>query len=513
MATTYGTGTALQFSDDSQRQVLELGNKIHYYNPDVTPIFSIFGMKSAVTPVPIFEWMEDEYMIKRVIKQDVFDTGANSATTAISDTAYETTQGANNGASILNFDRQAQMEGLEAGAVYSVSFTETSGTTATLPAANTHVLCVAVGQNVDCDTTNHKAAQFVGCHTGTVGSDSVWYIEANADSVDLFTGDSDAYINLTYVNNAGAFYDAGVATSYYGYNISPTGANSGFGLHNLADADYFIQENGVSGINEGAAVGIETRKKVRRLKNCTQIFREPYTITGTANAAKHYGGNELSRLQSRKLAKIKTDCEYAIMTNGDYSLDATSENPKRTMAGFGVGGSAGAGFIQTNDGRGNTNLQLTYAAGGTIDSMDAVCEYIFHDMVSGSMRKTVFASNKWMRKLASMARGGANTTGFGATAFYDLGDPSQSLGIRVRRFVGAVGELDFIPHPLLNGGLEDYALCIDPGNFSVRPLSSRDMQLRPDIVQDGRDGRTDEWLMEFGVEARNEQTHAILKLV
>ena len=96
MATTYGTGTALQFSDDTQRQVLELGNKIHYYNPDVTPIFSIFGMKSAVTPVPIFEWMEDEYMIKRVIKQDVFDTGADSATTAISDTAYEPTQGANN---------------------------------------------------------------------------------------------------------------------------------------------------------------------------------------------------------------------------------------------------------------------------------------------------------------------------------------------------------------------------------------------------------------------------------
>jgi len=44
MATTYGTGTALQFSDATQRQVLELGSKIHYYNPDVTPILSIFGV-------------------------------------------------------------------------------------------------------------------------------------------------------------------------------------------------------------------------------------------------------------------------------------------------------------------------------------------------------------------------------------------------------------------------------------------------------------------------------------
>ena len=41
--TSYGAGTALQFSDGSQRQVLELGDKIHYYNPNVTPIFSLFG--------------------------------------------------------------------------------------------------------------------------------------------------------------------------------------------------------------------------------------------------------------------------------------------------------------------------------------------------------------------------------------------------------------------------------------------------------------------------------------
>ena len=28
--TTYGTGKAMQFSDGTQRQVLELGSKIHY---------------------------------------------------------------------------------------------------------------------------------------------------------------------------------------------------------------------------------------------------------------------------------------------------------------------------------------------------------------------------------------------------------------------------------------------------------------------------------------------------
>jgi len=79
--------------------------------------------------------------------------------------------------------------------------------------------------------------------------------------------------------------------------------------------------------------------------------------------------------------------------------------------------------------------------------------------------------------------------------------------------MGPVGQLDFVPHPYLNGSLEDYAVAVDPANFSIRPLVGRNMQLRKDIVKDGRDGQTDEWLMEVGVEIRNEQTHAILKIV
>ena len=125
-------------------------------------------------------------------------------------------------------------------------------------------------------------------------------------------------------------------------------------------------------------------------------------------------------------------------------------------------------------------------------------------MISGGMRKTVFASNKWMLKLAAMTR--STDTGF-----YDTGEETKA-GLRVRTYMGPVGELDFVSHPYLKGVYEDYAVAIDPANFSVRPLAGRDMQLRTDIVQDGRDGQTDEWLMEVGMEVRNEQTHAILKL-
>ena len=121
------------------------------------------------------------------------------------------------------------------------------------------------------------------------------------------------------------------------------------------------------------------------------------------------------------------------------------------------------------------------------------------------MKKTVFCSNKWLVQLATATRSDG-------TAFYDQGEKTAT-GVRVRSYVGPVGQLDFVPHPYLNGAYEDYAVAIDPANFAIRPLAGRDMQLRKDIVKDGRDGQTDEWLMEVGVELRNEQTHAIMKLV
>jgi hypothetical protein len=484
MPTSYGTGTAMQFSDGSQRQVLELGDKIHYYNPNVTPIFSLFGLQSVVTPVPIFEWMEDEYMIKK----------SEKFTITSSDVADTASGGINGHHTILIAERQAQMEMFEVGGIYSASF---SGGSAAPGADVTHLICIAVGKDVNHASATDKMVQFVGAHAHA--SLDAYNTEAMADGTDLIVADASGVMTLTYVANAGLFYDNGTATSYYGYQTH-SGSN-GFGEANFADADYFIRENGVAGIAEGSAVGTETRKKVRRLKNCTQIFREPYTITGTAKVSEHYGGSELSRLQARKLAKVKGDIEWAMLTNGAISLDATAENPKRTFQGLGVGGTAGA--IQSLNADANSNLQWDYSEG--VSNLDGVVEYIFSDMVSGSMTKTVFASNKWLVQLAGAVR-------TGNTGFYDTGEETKG-GLRIRSYMGPVGQLDFVPHPYLKGAYEDYAVAIDPANFSVRPLAGRDMQLRKDIVKDGRDGETDEWLMEVGMEVRNEQTHAILKLV
>lgn len=472
--TTYGSGTALQFSSGEQRQVLELGDKIHYYNPDVTPIFSLFGMSSNPTPVPIFEWMEDEYMIKKSVVVDVDASG-----TEIKDSA---SAGDNDTGSILTLNRQAQMEAFEVGGVYDIAV---SGGVSVSSSA-TQVLIIATGDACSASSDDDRNIQFVG---GDSSDSSIFeYDQATTGNAILAQASTAGTVSFTYVGNAGVLSSLGKP----GHQLSQT---------NGTDGETASVQAGSNGYSEGSAVANESRKKVRRLKNCTQIFREPYTITNTAKVAEHYGGSELARLQARKLAKIKGDIEWAILTNGALVLDDSSENPKRKFQGIGLG--SNNGFIKSNNGFSNADLQLSYSTGG-LSNFDSVVESIFGDMVAGSMSKTVFASNKWMVKLVGMLRDAD-------TGFYDSGE-SAKAGLRVRSYIGPVGELNFVPHPFLKGAYEDYAIAIDEANFDVRPLNGRDMQLRSDIVKDGRDGQTDEWLMEVGVEARNEQCHAIMKL-
>ena len=133
-------------------------------------------------------------------------------------------------------------------------------------------------------------------------------------------------------------------------------------------------------------------------------------------------------------------------------------------------------------------------------------ENIFQDTVDGSMTKTVYASNKWLVKLAKMVRADASTQ------LSSMQGEGTKAGLRVVSYMGPVGQLDFVPHPLLKGGYEDYAVAIDDANFNVRVLSESGFQLRKDVVKDGSDGQTDEWLVECGPEARQEQTPAVLKL-
>lgn len=494
MAENYGSGYA-KFTDGSARQVLELGSKVHYFNPSDTPIFTIMGRTSTrSTPVPKFEWMEDEHFIKRSIK--LAGASGSIGGTAIGDgqsNGSAAVSGKNQYKGVITLARQAQMELFEKGGIYKV----------TADAAGCKV------DNVSCGSGTAKYVLCVGHGSDQKASGGV-SLDVCFEAVTL----SGAVATLSDTGANGVFISAASSEWKFEYfataGLNASGTMKGFEYSSNTSSDYVAHTwnmHGPSlGYNEGAGVSAMSTKKVRRLANYTQIFREPFSLTRTMRVSKQYGEQEFARLQSRKLTKIKADLEWALMMNGDSVADASAMNPKRTFMGFGLGGSTG-GAIKSNDGRSDTDYQAVLTgANADMDNLDQLVANIFQDTINGSMSKVALCSNKWLRKVTSAVRGSK-----GAAINAEMGSGVTS-GLRVTKHYGPVGELQFIPHPLLNGAYEDYALVIDPANIDMRPLAQSDMQLRSDIVKDGTDGTVSEWLYEGGPEIRNEQTHAIIKV-
>ena len=103
---THGTGTATQFTSGEARYILELGDVVHYFNPSDTPVLTIsLRASKQITPVPVFNWMEDEYFIQR----------SQTFTMASSANLKDAGAGVNDTGSILVCDRQSQVELFEKG--------------------------------------------------------------------------------------------------------------------------------------------------------------------------------------------------------------------------------------------------------------------------------------------------------------------------------------------------------------------------------------------------------------
>ncbi len=475
VASEHGTGTATQFTSGEARQILELGELIHYFNPSDTPILAISNQVSRkVTPVPKFEWMEDEYFIQR----------SQRFTMASSTNLKDAGAGVNDTGSIIVCDRQSQVELFEKGGIYTATVTGSAGLESMVA-----YLCIAIGDevNLGSGTTTDKMVQLVGFDA--VSSDTYTYDE-HATGVDILTSGASGVLTLVYAGNAGE----GSVSGLSGAQASQT---------NLTNNETF-ESRGITGHAEGAAVHKQTTKKVRRPFNVTQIFREPYDVTRTARVSLTYGPRELTRLQERKLKKIKGDAEWAMITRGALAEDASAENPKRKFQGFGVGNTAGA--VQSNNADIDTALQLTEAS-FTMTNLDDVLARMFQDVNEGEMEKDLFVSTDFMKAITARVRAESNTE------LNVVMGADQRAGLRVVEYHAPIGHVNLIRHPLFKGTLDKYALAIDWANFDLRPLRESDLMLRMDIVQDGSDGQTDEWLWEFGPEIRNEQTHSILKLV
>lgn len=215
--------------------------------------------------------------------------------------------------------------------------------------------------------------------------------------------------------------------------------------------------------------------------NYTQIFKTPFSVTGTMDASKLYGGSERARLRLKKGIEHMVDMERAFLF-GERKEDTTGAHPARTTRGL-----------------------LTFLTQNIVDANGALTEAEFEGFLEdgflyGSPKKLLLASPKVISVINQFAAGKLQTK---------VGD--KTYGLQVMTYLSAHGEVNIVKEPLFEGAVYGgYAALLDMDYVYYCPLSGRDTKLETNIQNNDEDGFKDQYLTEAGIKIQLPKAHALL---
>lgn len=261
---------------------------------------------------------------------------------------------------------------------------------------------------------------------------------------------------------------------------------------------------GQTGSNEGAyALPSNTG-------NYAQIFRTPYSFTGTAlKTSAKFDESGPYKSKAKKFSidhMVQMELQF-LFGEPSKSTDAVTGLPLYTTGGImfflrlwevGNGGSV-SGKTSTY---GNTaatsntdNARIINVNGNiTIDALDNYFEILFRHTNNVTSEKMGFVGSGFLNVVNKLYR---NKSSF--TTDIPSGD---AYGMNVIKHVTPFGTVYYKTHPLFsrNAYLRYDALFFDAQNMRYRYVQDRDTDIKKNTQANNMDGRTDEWLTEAGLE-------------
>ena len=240
---------------------------------------------------------------------------------------------------------------------------------------------------------------------------------------------------------------------------------------------------------EGAAADTAKTVQVDTVTNYTEIFKTSLTLTRTEMKTTLHGGMDLTLRQKMSGTEHSMKIESAFLFGQAYERLTTSavnpatNHPIRTTRGI-------IRFITSN----------AVSIGGALSEAtfnQEFLRYVFTADKNYRKKRTVFVSplvgaimNQW------------------ANGKIQLVPSDQTFGITVNRYLSFFGEVNIVLHPLLEGNVfSGYAIAVDLENVGYKYLTGSDTTLETDIIKDGTDARTDQFLTECGLKVRLEGVH------
>lgn len=244
--------------------------------------------------------------------------------------------------------------------------------------------------------------------------------------------------------------------------------------------DLFLYVIG-SAYAEGTSAPSAVSRNPIKFSNYTQIFKDSYELTGTADETNTRTNNGWSEDKKRKAFKHSSDIESAILFG--RAAETTGENgkPKRFMAGL-------RAFIPSS------NTTVFGAAVTTTSFADAVAPIFDWDTGAGDTRMA-FAGAFAVTELGKIHNAATNVR-LNNDEFVEV------YGIKFQRLVLPMGTLLLKIHPLLsrNTLYRKSMFIVDFDALHYVALRNRDTKAKDDVQADDEDVRRGYWQTECGLE-------------
>jgi len=241
---------------------------------------------------------------------------------------------------------------------------------------------------------------------------------------------------------------------------------------------------------EGGELGSSVTFDAVVSTNQCQIFRTPFDYTRTLDHTYLRTGNKRTEMQIKALKLHMSDIERAMFFGKMHTENAGTNQETRFSGGF------------TNMVTGVTDLDADFNGDGSL-SEDQFDQLLFDTVFAyGSKEKIVFGGATSCRNLHIFAKNRWQPIAVEGT-----------YGVNFIRYRTYTGDILVHLHPQFRQipGMDSALIFIDFPYLRYRYLDSSDTQLLSNRQNPGKDGTTDEFLSECGLELLQDKVHHYVK--
>lgn len=254
--------------------------------------------------------------------------------------------------------------------------------------------------------------------------------------------------------------------------------------------------NGSNAAVEGADASFAAQTPTVRLGNRTQIVEDTFSVSGTQEAVKKAGPQEIARLSAKKSVELKKDIEAAAITNGTSITGSASV--ARTLRGL-------KGWIATNfqGGAGSAAPVPSTNTAPVAGTNRAWAEPLLKAALLGAFQSGGNVVQVHMRPADKQVSSGFAGN---ATRFQQVDGMGKGATLQTAYavYAGDFGNVAMIPNRVMSAVADNAVYAVDPSMWALATLRGFDKE---ELAKTG-DARNFQITWEGTLEARNESSSA-----